>query len=261
MRSSERRQASSSAISASPIRRMQWCTRPGPSRPCAIANASPGPPITLASGTRTSVKDTSPCPNGSSWKPIVESIRSTLTPEASRGTSTIECRWCRSASASVSPMKIEDLAVGVPDAGRPPLAPVDHHLVAVDDRRGLHVGGVGRRDVGLGHRERAADPAVEQRLEPLRPLRVGAVAQQHLHVAGVGRVAVEDERRDRRAPGELGDRRVVDVGEPLAVPAGVLRGRNRFQRPRSRALAFSCSMTGNGCHGSPVRRSSARSRW
>ena len=39
----ERSQASSSAFSASPISRMQWCTRPGPRRPWAISNARPGP--------------------------------------------------------------------------------------------------------------------------------------------------------------------------------------------------------------------------
>jgi hypothetical protein len=122
----------------------------------------------------------------------------------------------------------EDPAVGVAHAGRPPLAAVDDHLVAVDDGGGLHGGGVGRRDPRLGHRERGADPAVEQRLEPLLLLRVGAVAQQHLHVAGVGRVAVEHQRRDRGAAGELRDRRVVDVGQPLtavgAEPGGVLAG-------------------------------------
>ena len=61
-----------------------------------------------------------------------------------------------------------------------------------------------------------------------RALLLGAVAQQHLHVAGVGRVAVEDQRRDRRAPHLLGERRVVDVGQPLAAvgaePRGVLPG-------------------------------------
>ena len=101
VRSRPRRQAASSAASASPISRMQWCTRPGPSRPWAIANASPGPEMMLATGTRTSVNETSPCPSGSSWMPIVLSIRSTFTPGASIGTSTMVCRWWRSASGSV----------------------------------------------------------------------------------------------------------------------------------------------------------------
>ena len=112
-----------------------------------------------------------------------------------------------------------DPAVGVPDSGRPPLAAVDDHLVAVDHGGRLHVGGVGGRDVGLGHRERRADLAGQQRLQPLRPLLVGSVAQQHLHVAGVGRVAVHHQGREVAAAGGLGDRGVVDVGQALA-PVG-----------------------------------------
>ena len=67
VRAVPRRMASSRASSASPISRMQWWMRPGPSRPWAIAKPSPGPEMTLASGTRTSVNETSPCPIGSSW--------------------------------------------------------------------------------------------------------------------------------------------------------------------------------------------------
>ena len=226
VRARPRRHAASSAASARPISRMQWCTRPGPSRPWAIENASPGPAMMLATGTRTSVNDTSPCPSGSSAMPIVVSMRSTFTPGASVGTSTIVCRWCRSASGSVEAHEDDDLAVAVADAGGPPLASVDDHLVAVDDCGGLHVGRVGGGHAGLGHPEGAADPAVEQRLEPPLALRVGAVAQQHLHVAGVRGVAVEHQRRDRGPAGQLGDRRVVDVGQPLAAvgaePGGVL---------------------------------------
>ena len=49
------------------------------------------------------------------------SIRSTFTPGASRGTSTIVCRECRSASGSVSPMKTRILQSGLP-------MPVENHL-------------------------------------------------------------------------------------------------------------------------------------
>eukprot|EP00983_Pelagomonas_calceolata_P017851 560139-Pelagomonas_calceolata.AAC.6 len=31
------------ARSAMPMRRMQWCKRPGPNRPCAISNPRPSP--------------------------------------------------------------------------------------------------------------------------------------------------------------------------------------------------------------------------
>ena len=51
----------------------------------------------------------------------MDSSRSIFTPWVSRGTSTIECRWCRSASGSVTPMNTKILQSGWP-------TPVDHHL-------------------------------------------------------------------------------------------------------------------------------------
>ena len=122
-------------------------------------------------------------------------------------------------------MKIRTLQSGWPIPRRPPLAAVDDDLVAVDHGGGLHVGGVGGGDAGLGHRERRTDPAVQQRLEPLGPLLVGAVLEQHLHVAGVGRVAVEDVRRQEdHAAHLLGQRRVVGVREPRAAVGAELLG-------------------------------------
>ncbi len=115
------------------------------------------------------------------------------------------------------PHEDPDLAVGVARAGRPPLAAVEHDVVAVEGGRGAHVRGVGAGDPRLGHEERAAHPAVEEGLEPLLLLLGRAVAQQHLHVAGVGRVAVEHQRCQRRATGLLGDRGVVGVAEARAT--------------------------------------------
>ena len=54
-RASARAHISSIARSATPIERMQWWIRPGPSRACAIANPSPSAAIRLAAGTRTSL--------------------------------------------------------------------------------------------------------------------------------------------------------------------------------------------------------------
>ncbi len=39
-----------------PMARMQWCSRPGPSRPCAISKPRPSPSSMLAAGTRTSCR-------------------------------------------------------------------------------------------------------------------------------------------------------------------------------------------------------------
>src|SRR6185503_9439021 len=58
----------------------------------------------------------------------------------------------------------------------------------------LDVGGIRGCNVRFGHQERRADLALEQRLEPRAFLFLGAVAFQRFHIAGVGRVAVEDLR-------------------------------------------------------------------
>ena len=70
-------------------------------------------------------------------------------------------------------------------------------------------------------------------------LLLGAVLEQHLHVAGVGRVGVEDQGSEERASHLLGDRGVVDVGQPRAavgaevggVAAGVRLGQEEVPQP------------------------------
>ena len=153
---------------------------------------------------------------------------------------------CRSASGSDSPMKTMILHSGLP-------IPVENHLrplmttssPSIDGGRG-HVGRVRGGDVGFGHAERAADPRVEHRLQPLALLVRRPVAQQHLHVAGVGGVAVEHERRERRAAHHLGHGCVVDVGQPLAaigpevrgIPAGVLLGQEQVPQSLGAGLGL-----------------------
>src|SRR4029453_3854601 len=62
----ERLHSSSRARSATPIWRMQWWMRPGPSRPWAISKPRPSPSRMLDAGTRTFSKSTSPWPWGAS---------------------------------------------------------------------------------------------------------------------------------------------------------------------------------------------------
>ncbi len=83
-----------------------------------------------------------------------------------------------------------DLAARVTDARGPPFLAVEHPLVSLEPRFQGDVGGVRGSDLGLGHRESRADLSVEQGLQPLLFLLLGAVALDHFHVAGVGRGAV-----------------------------------------------------------------------
>ena len=124
-----------------------------------------------------------------------------------------------------------DLAARVAHARRPPLAPVDDVLVALAPDGSCDVGGVGGGDLRLGHQEGGADFALHQRLQPAGLLRVGAVEVQHLHVAGVGRGAVEHFGGVLGAPHLLGAQGVVQVGQArAAVVAHVVAGRRRHEQ-------------------------------
>jgi len=109
-----------------------------------------------------------------------------------------------------------ELAVRVTNAGGPPLAAIQHQLIAILADGRLHVGGVAGGHVRLGHAEHRADFAVEQRLQPTCFLRLAAEVMQHFHVAGVRRVAVEDLRGEFVAAHQLGQRRVLERGQPGA---------------------------------------------
>jgi hypothetical protein len=113
--------------------------------------------------------------------------------------------------------------VGAVGAGGEPLVPVDHPLAAVGEfGAGLEGGRIGAGHLGLGHREAAADLAVEQRLKEALLLLVGPVVDQDLHVSGVRRRAVEGHRSHHRAAAHLlAEDPVLPVGETGAVlPVG-----------------------------------------
>ncbi len=121
-----------------------------------------------------------------------------------------------------------DLAARIAGAGGPPLAPVDHIVVAVLLDACLDVGGVRGGDRRLGHQEGRADFAVHQRAQPLVLLGLRPVAVQHLHVASVGRGAVEHLGRPGQAAHLLGAEGVFEVAEAGAlVFAVIMLGRGR----------------------------------
>ena len=161
-------------------------------------------------------------------------MRRMVTPGVSIGTRIIDCCWCARRVGVGLAHEDRDPAARIAGARDPPLAAVDDVVVAVAHDARLDVGRVRRSDVRLGHREARADLAGEQRLEPALLLLGGAVADQHFHVAGVGRRAVEDLGRERgRAAHDLAERRVLEVGQPGAVFA---LGQEQVPQPRGARL-------------------------
>ena len=118
-------------------------------------------------------------------------------------------------------------------------APLDHHLrplidifVAAHVDAALDVGRVGRGDVGLGHQEGRADLAVHQRLQPFVLLLARAVAVDDLHIAGVGRGAVEHLGRPHDPAHFLGAERILEVGEARPFELEAVVDRRRAVRGR-----------------------------
>ena len=98
-----------------------------------------------------------------------------------------------------------------------PLVPVEDVAVAVADCAGPELGRIRAGGVGLGHRERGPDLAVEQRVEPALLLLVGARERDDLAVTRVGCLAAEHGWRvDRRAE-DLVHQPELDLPEALAA--------------------------------------------
>jgi hypothetical protein len=110
-----------------------------------------------------------------------------------------------------------DLAARIASARRPPLAAVDHVMIAIALDAGFDVGRVGGGHRRLGHQEGGADFAVHQRLQPLLLLLLGAVAHEHFHVAGIGRRAIEHFGRPGDAAHLLPQQRVFEIGQAGAA--------------------------------------------
>ncbi len=107
--------------------------------------------------------------------------------------------------------------MGMADSRTPPLPAVENDVIPLDERRSLHVCGIGRGHAGLRHAERRTNLAGQQGLEPTIFLRRRSILHQHFHVAGVGRVAVKNFGSNRRASHDLRQRRIFHVGEASAV--------------------------------------------
>ena len=138
----------------------------------------------------------------------------------------------------------EDGGIRIHRARRPPFAPVDDVVIAVTADARADVRGVAGSDIGLGHAERRADLRFEQRLQPLLLLLGGAELTQHLHVSGVGGVAVHGRRGQARTPpADLGERCVLEVGQSRTLFAGM----EEVPQPLRRASARSSTTIGRTC--------------
>ena len=112
------------------------------------------------------------------------------------------------------------LAARVGRTADPPLASVEHVLIALTADGQLDVAGIAGGHVGLGHGEAGTDLSRQQRHQPLVLLLGGAEQRQDLHVAGVGCGGVERLGGERAATADLGQRGVVHVGHRLGRPFG-----------------------------------------
>ena len=125
-----------------------------------------------------------------------------------------------------------DRAARIAGSARPPFAAVDDIAIALGRDAAQDVGRVGRGDVGLGHQEGRANLAVHQRPQPLLLLLARPVAVEHLHIAGVGRRAVERFRRPQETPHFLGAKGILEVAQagPFKFERLVDMGRGRRWR-------------------------------
>ncbi len=201
---------SSIARSAAPIARMQWWIRPGPSRSWAITNPPPRVPSRFSSGTRQSSYLISQCPGPPSW-PITDTGRTRLNPGASVGTMIMLARLCGGASGSVTTIAIAKSAPTAPDVNH--LCPLMTHSPSTSSAREWMFVGSEPDVSGSVIEKQLRLVAVQHRLEELLLLLGRAVLVEDLHVARVGRRAVEDHGRDEAAAHDLAEHPVLPVGQ------------------------------------------------
>ena len=131
-----------------------------------------------------------------------------------------------------------DRELGADRARGEPLVPVDHPLAVLELGAGLQRGRVRAGDLGLGHREAAADLAVEQRLEEALLLLVACRGRR-----GSPCCPVSGAEQLKAIGATIGLRPICSQRIPysqLVRPApNSSSGRKRFQSPSSLALARS----------------------
>ena len=230
LRSSEYEHISSNARCIWPSHRMTWWIRPGPRRFCAMRKPSPGSPSTFETRhahvgePRLAVR----APAAALVAHHRHAAHELVAGRVGRHEDHRRPLVRRRIGIGDDHDDAEARTVG---ARREPLVRVDHPVVAVAHRAPLQERRVGARDLGLRHAEERPRLACDERLEePL--LLVGRAEQvQDLAVAGIRRLAAEDQLRDEAAPDLLVQVRVLEE-----AAAGAARLRRQVRRPQVRAL-------------------------
>ena len=141
-----------------------------------------------------------------------------FTPGVSTGTMNIEARRWRGASGSVTAMTIRKSARDALELNH--LCPLMTYSSPSRTARVWISRRVRPGDAGLGHRERRAQLAGEQRVAVVALLLRRAGDRDDLAVAGVRRLVAEHRRRDRRRAEDLVHQRELDLAEALAAELG-----------------------------------------
>mmetsp|Transcript_25164 Transcript_25164/g.100161 ORF Transcript_25164/g.100161 Transcript_25164/m.100161 type:complete len:358 (+) Transcript_25164:526-1599(+) len=274
-RETTRRLVSSNARSHAPMARMQWWTRPGPRRACAISKPRPWPrSIASVLSTTTSSKTHSAWPCGASSKPRTRSGRSTRT--RSIGTRTIEWRSCGAASSrtvapTARPMKMAT-------AQRGSSAPEVHHLRPETTRcpspssRTVASRFVGSDDATPGSviaKHERISPASSGASHVARCAGVPNCASTSMFpVSGAEQFITSGAHSDRPSSSQIGAYASSVCSPPpgyaadaswyaadgdrwascLSSPGGGAERKKRFQRPAALARALSASSVAEGCH-------------
>ena len=99
--------------------------------------------------------------------------------------------------------KNSDPASWIPTARGPPLMPVQYVFVPLPDNAGFDVGCVRGCDGRLRHRKARTDFTMQEWFQPSLLLFARAIPSEDLHIAGVGRRAIEDFRSHETAAHDL----------------------------------------------------------
>ena len=97
---------------------------------------------------------------------------------------------------------------------RPPFFAIQHIVITVTNTCHRNIGSVRTSDIRLGHQIRGSDQTIHQRGQPAGLHRVSAITLEHLHIAGVRRIAIEHLSSDMHAAHFFGQMGVINSRQP-----------------------------------------------